>query len=171
MFTLVIGGSASGKSEYAESLVLRLTGPRVYLATMRPFDEECRVRIAKHQTRRAKMGFQTVERYTDLAGAVLPEGGNVLLECMSNLVANELYDPKERGIDSVLSGIETVFARSRNLTVVTNEVFSGGKNYGDDTLSYLRQLAEVNRILARRADCVLEIVAGLPNLLKGELIG
>ena len=46
MFTLVIGGAASGKSEYAESLLLGAPGPRYYLATMEPMeDAECRARI------------------------------------------------------------------------------------------------------------------------------
>ena len=46
MFTLVIGGAASGKSEYAESLLLGAPGPRYYLATMEPMEAaECRARI------------------------------------------------------------------------------------------------------------------------------
>ena len=46
MLTLVLGGAASGKSEYAESLVLRSTLPRYYLATMQVWDAEC---AAQHQ--------------------------------------------------------------------------------------------------------------------------
>lgn len=42
MFTLVIGGAASGKSEYAEAHVETLPGRRLYIATMEPWDEECR---------------------------------------------------------------------------------------------------------------------------------
>lgn len=49
MFTLVIGGAASGKSEYAEAHVETLPGRRLYIATMEPWDEECRARIARHQ--------------------------------------------------------------------------------------------------------------------------
>ena len=69
MFTLVIGGAASGKSEYAESRVVRLPERRIYLATMRPWDQECRARIARHRRLRQDKGFETLERYTDLAGA------------------------------------------------------------------------------------------------------
>lgn len=167
MFTLVIGGAASGKSEYAEGRVLALPGQRIYLATMRPWDEECRARIARHRRLRRNKGFETVERYTDLAGADIPPGANVLLECMSNLTANELYDPKGGGEEAVLRGAETLLERCSHLTVVTNEVFSGGGTYEEDTFRYLRALAGINRRLAARADTVVEIACGLPNYLKG----
>lgn len=167
MFTLVIGGSASGKSEYAESRVMGLPGRRIYLAAMRPWDQECRNRIARHRRLRLGKGFETLERYTDLAGAEIPAGANVLLECMSNLTANELYDPEGGGEEAVLRGVDALLARCGHLTVVTNEVFSGGAAYEADTLRYLRALARINRLLAARADAVAEIVCGLPNYLKG----
>lgn len=166
MFTLVVGSAASGKSEYAEGRVLALPGRRIYLATMHPWDQECRDRIARHRRLRRDKGFETVERYTDLAGANIPPGANVLLECMSNLTANELYDPNGGGEEAVLRGVEALLDRCGHLTVVTNEVFSGGA-CGEDTLPYLRSLARVNRCLAARADTVAEIVCGLPNYLKG----
>lgn len=40
---------------------------------------------------RAGKGFETVERYTALDELVLPKGSVVLLECMTNLVANEMF--------------------------------------------------------------------------------
>ena len=45
MVTIVIGGAASGKSEFAEALVQTLPGQRVYVATMEPYDGECLARI------------------------------------------------------------------------------------------------------------------------------
>ena len=54
MMTLVVGGAASGKSEYAEGLVLASAcQKRIYIATMEPFDEECLRRIEKHRVMRA----------------------------------------------------------------------------------------------------------------------
>ena len=53
MLTLVIGGAASGKSEYAESLVLKTALPRYYLATMQVWDAECAARVEKHRKMRA----------------------------------------------------------------------------------------------------------------------
>ena len=62
MVTLVIGGAASGKSEFAEGLVLNAGNlPRYYIATMQPFDQECRARICRHREMRAKKRFETVE--------------------------------------------------------------------------------------------------------------
>lgn len=167
MFTLVIGGSASGKSAFAESLVMRLPGQRIYLATMRPWDGECLDRIARHRRLRRDKGFETLERYTDLAGAEAPRGANLLLECVSNLAANELYDPDGGGVEALLRGVDALLERCENLTAVTNEVFSGGASYEGDTLEYLRALAQVNRALAERADAVAEVACGLPHVLKG----
>lgn len=167
MFTLVIGGAASGKSEYAEARALSLPGKRVYLATMRPSDGECLARIEKHRLRRVGKEFETVEQYIDLANAPIPAGANILLECVGNLLANELYDRLGDGADAVLHGISTLLSRCRNLTVVTNEVCSGGANYNRETLFYMRELARVNRTLAARADRVVEVACGLPHFWKG----
>ena len=169
MLTLVIGGAASGKSEFAENLVLTLPGRRVYVATMEPYDGECLARIEKHRRQRAGKGFLTLERYRDLDGLEVPTGANVLLECMSNLLANELYSPQGGGSAAVLGGVERLCARCANLTIVTNEVFSGGKDYEGDTLRYLRALGSVNRALAARANRVVEVVCGCANVLKGRL--
>lgn len=166
MFTLVIGGSASGKSEYAEQQVMALPGRRWYLATMEPWDDECVARIAKHQAARAQREFTTVECYRNLPALALPPGGNVLLECLSNLTANERYGPEAGGVARVLAGIEHLLETCTHLTVVTNEVFSGGAAYAGDTLAYLKDLAWLNRVLAQRADRVMELVCGLPNVLK-----
>lgn len=57
MTTLIIGGARSGKSAYAESLLAALPPPRWYVATMQPWDEECRARIAKHRRSPGRQGI------------------------------------------------------------------------------------------------------------------
>lgn len=168
MFTLITGGSASGKSAFAEEHVLKLSGRRIYLATMEPFGAEDR--IEKHRRQRAGKGFATVERPMNLAGLFLPPDANVLLECLGNLTANELYTPQGGGPSAVLAGVEHLLSRCAHLTVVTNEVCSGGADYAGDTLAYMQELARINRILAARANLVVEVVCGLPNILKGSLL-
>ena len=110
MMTLVMGGAASGKSEFAEQMVLQTEIlPRYYIATMQPFDKECCLRIEKHRKMRAQKQFETIECYTGLAHLHLPQKGAVLLECMSNLVANELYSPEGAGeetLSAILTGVE-----------------------------------------------------------------
>jgi len=171
MLTLVIGGSASGKSEYAEGLILRSPArPRIYIATMQPFDDECLARIEKHRKMRAKKEFETVECYTGLAGAAVPSGAAVLLECMSNLCANELYSPAGSGdgaAAAILAGVRALRNREGDTVIVSNEVFSGGSRYQGDTLRYLRLLAQVNREIAAAADSVCEVVCGIPVYHKG----
>ena len=169
MFTLVIGGSASGKSEFSERHVLSQDGPRLYIATMEPFGVEAQARIARHRAARRDRGFETVDSYVNLTDLEIQKGANALLEDLGNLTANELFRP-DGDVGRVVPGIEHLLARCRHMTVVTNEVFSGGKDYEGETLRYLRELAQINRVLAARADLVVEVVCGLPNLLKGEFL-
>lgn len=173
-FTLVAGGAASGKSEFAERLILE-SGPlpRQYIATMEIFDQECRARVARHRAMRATKGFSTLECPVNLPGAPIPSGGAVLLECMTNLTANELFSPNGAGSpqaaeDSILAGVDRIMAGCARLVIVTGEVFSGGNRYASDTDLYLRLLARVNRALAARADEVCEVVCGLPAWYKRE---
>ena len=109
MLTLVIGGAASGKSAYAESLCLRAPLPRTYLATMQVWDAECAARVAKHRAMRAEKQFDTVECPLHLDRVALPRRGTVLLEDLGNLAANELYDPDGAGTETaaaILQGID-----------------------------------------------------------------
>lgn len=166
MFTLVIGGSASGKSEYAEQLVLTRPGKRIYLATMDAWDDESRRRIEKHRLARAGRGFETIECPVALFEADIPEGSNVLLEDLDNLAANETFRENGGGADAVLRGIGHVLEKCSDLTIVAGELFSGGSDYLDDTLPYLKMLAQIERTLAAKADHVVEVVCGLPNPIK-----
>ncbi len=175
MFVLVTGGSGSGKSAYAEDRIMQMADPeRIYLATMACYDEESRQRIARHRRLRAGKGFDTVERPTDLAGLSL--GGDtaakrsILLECMSNLAANEMFAPdgdKKDVFELVCRGIDTLMRECHNLVVVTNEVFSDGIEYDPMTRTYQEVLGRINAWMGQRADEVVEVVCGIPIQQKG----
>lgn len=170
MLTLVLGGAASGKSEYAESLVLKSALPRCYLATMQVWDAECAARVEKHRKMRAQKRFETVECPLHLSRVRLPVRGTVLLEDLGNLAANELYDPAgagEQAAEEILAGLEALAAQCEELIVVSNEVFSGGADYAGDTGRYLLALARVNNAFAARADRVVRVVCGIPVVIKG----
>ncbi len=170
MFHLITGGSGSGKSRYAEQQVMELSEDgRIYIATMIPYGKEGERRVQRHRTMRAEKKFETIERYTGLGTLELPAGSTVLLECVSNLAANEMYDPSGAGEDTVqavVDGILHILDQCVHLVVVTNEVFSDGVTYDPSTMQYLAYLGEINQRLARAADRVTEVVYGIPVRLK-----
>ena len=175
MVYLIIGGSGSGKSAYAERLMERFTGvtQKYYLATMQIFDEEGEKRKKKHKAARRGKGFLTIEQPRDIKKAAeqIKPGSAVLLECMSNLVANEMFPavgvvPGEQVKEKILAEIRALREAVSRLVVVTNNVFEDGVPYDEDTLAYIRTLGEINRCLIREADEATEVVVGLPVSLK-----
>ena len=170
MILLVTGGSASGKSQYAEAVAASLPGPRYYIATMQPWDDECLKRIEKHRRQRAGMGFRTVEWFRDLEHCPIPEGSTLLLEDLGNWTANEVFasDSEEPAEKRMIRALDHLQARAEHLVVIGNDLFRDGQVYPQETELYLETLARVQGELARRSDTVVELVCGLPVIWKGE---
>lgn len=180
MMILVTGASASGKSAFAEKRLMDMgEKKRIYAACMIAWDEECRERIWRHRTMRKGKKFETRECPVDLENLKIPEKSAVLLECMSNLAANELYrEDMDAGMDisargpkageRILRGLYKVKSRAEDLVVVTNEVFSDIDLYGRETKEYRRLLGSLNQELFCMADEAWEIVFGIPVCLKRE---
>ncbi|MCD7867423.1 MAG: bifunctional adenosylcobinamide kinase/adenosylcobinamide-phosphate guanylyltransferase [Clostridiales bacterium] len=171
MLILVTGGSGSGKSAYAEErAVLFPAKRRIYVATMYPYDLESRHRVDRHRRMRWGKDFETVECYTHLDELYLPRDCTVLLECMSNLVANEMFmegGAGERAEEEILEGIRQLRSQVRDMVIVTNEICSDGCLYERETVRYQEVLGHINQKLARIADEVAEVVYGIPLILKG----
>lgn len=191
MLHLVTGGSGSGKSAFAEDLVCKYNKEQeeeakeralLYIATMIPCGRETEQKIARHRQMRAQKGFQTIECYTDIKELV--RGGSsdkplfaaaqmqdVLLECMSNLIANEMYEPcgaKETTAASIVKGIRMLAEQCAHLVVVTNDVSRECIEGSMEMEKYVETLSEVNRVLADMADCVTEVVCKIPIRIKGQ---
>ena len=171
MIVLVIGGNGSGKSEFAETICMQLpVKEKYYIATMQAFDEESKARIAKHRKARSGKGFETIEQGTHLEQITLPEHATALLECMSNLVANEVFAPDGRGRDCgdiLKAGLHHLAAQAEHLVIVSNDIFSDGILYDPETEQYMKLLGEVNQEAAQMADYVYEVVCGIPLCVKG----
>lgn len=174
---LVNGGSSSGKSAFAESLIVKQTEmdprqqPSWYLATMIAWDEECRERIRKHREMRAKKNFMTIECPMDLSNVEVPVGSRCLLECVSNLAANEMYrqdmeDPASGAERRILEGIRKIRKNVNLLVIVTNDVSGDQGPYSEETEEYRELLGEINCALADEADEVYEVICGQPVLVK-----
>lgn len=168
MIVLVIGGSGSGKSAWAERLAVTLPGvARVYLATMQAADGESLRRVERHRVQRADKGFQTVEAAMDLAKVPLPEKAVVLVEDVPNWAANEMFGGGNTA--RMIPALQSLAQRARHLILVTGNVFADGVAYDETTMAYLKLLAEVNAAAAEMADAVVEVVCGLPVYVKGEI--
>ena len=179
MMILVIGGSGSGKSAYAEQLAVSLSEKeymrKYYLATMRIWDEEGQKKADRHRRLRSGKGFLTIEQPTAAHRALEKmEAGarTVLLECISNLTANEMFsgeEPKKAlwTAENVIKSIALLNAQATHLIVVSNNVFEDGLSYDRTTMEYIRAMGNINRKLAEMAGQVVEVVAGIPVILKG----
>lgn len=175
MMTLILGGSGSGKSAYAEDYLLRAAGDKkkYYIATMQIRDAEMQAKVDRHHRLRQGKGFTTIEQPMELEQAVLQmePAGAVLLECMSNLTANEMFSgeqPVDRQtvITKILQGMEGLRKQADPLVIVTNNVFEDGIVYDSATMEYIEALGRINERLAAEADEVVEVIAGIPQRIK-----
>lgn len=183
MMILILGGSGSGKSSYAEELAVSLARAdsssrealkKYYLATMQVSDREGRQKVERHRKLRSGKGFFTIEqpRAIHLALAKTEPGKRmVLLECVSNLTANEMFAkegvrPHMQVIEQVVSGIEKMKEETTHLIAVSSNVFEDGIVYDETTLEYIRAMGIIHQRLAAMADQVTEVVAGIPVVIK-----
>ena len=170
MITLVTGGSKCGKSSFAEKLLDDFQGEKIYLACMIPRGAEAEKAIAGHREMRRERHFKTIEKYTDIHQAAVPKNSALLLECMGNLLANEMFENNEpQPCEKIIRGIMCVASQVRELVIVTNEVSCDGFEYSKEVREYISQLNRINSRLAASAHNVVECVFGIPVIHKGCL--
>ena len=163
MIILVTGTHNSGKSALAEELAIGTQDPvRYYLATMEVLDDAGRKRVLKHRRLREGKGFLTIERTCDVTKALSDmkdaERSVVLLECMANLVGNEMHRAgsleENSFVSRIMDDILFLAAHVRHLIVVTDEYEKDARGYDDETRTYVRLLDLVNEKLMEYADAV-----------------
>ena len=164
---LIAGANDSGKSLYGEQLAAGFDGPKFYIATMIPQTEENHLRIEKHRQQRAGMGFQTLELPYMVSDASVTENGVVLLEDVSNLLANAVFE-KKRDMECVFRDICALRDRCRCVIAVTisglcAEGFDGG------TTAYINALNELNQKLYDHADAAITMRDRMPHTEKGDV--
>ncbi len=165
----VLGGSASGKSEFA----LRLAGskgPRAFVATGQGLDAEMSARIARHQASRAS-DWETAEIPVELAAWFSREGSRyrtVVLDCvtlwLSNVMGSGMKEPMV--LKRVADLLESMRRTKANIVIVSNEL-GLGLVPADPSARAFRDLAgRVNQLLAAGADEAHLVVSGIPVRLK-----
>lgn len=178
MMTLIIGGSGSGKSAYAEDYTISLSEDRkkYYIATMQIYDEEGKRKVERHRMLRGGKGFSTIEQPLDIGNAAekLEDGDKTaLLECISNLTANEMFleeVPRTEEVitEKIVGGIAVLNRELTHLVIVSNNVFEDGNVYDKTTMAYIRAMGRINQKLAEMADEVVEVVVGIPIVIKAK---
>ena len=180
MMTLIIGGSGSGKSAYAEDYTISLSEDRkkYYIATMQIYDEEGKRKVERQRMLRGGKGFSTIEQPIDIGKAAekMEDGERTaLLECISNLTANEMFLGEIPGTEEVITEkiVGEIAVLNRELThlvIVSNNVFEDGNVYDKTTMAYIRAMGRINQKLAEMADEVVEVVVGIPIVIKAKSV-
>ncbi|MGB7912175.1 MAG: bifunctional adenosylcobinamide kinase/adenosylcobinamide-phosphate guanylyltransferase [Desulfobaccales bacterium] len=170
---LVLGGARSGKSRYALSLAESFPAPRLFLATGEARDEEMAARIAAHQEERGP-GWETREAPLKLPEAVGQGQGRygaILVDCLTMWLAN-LMLRETAPDDDLQTESRRLLALLERLTTptifVSNEVGLGIVPEGPLARRYRDSLGWLHQQVARAADLVVLVVAGLPLTLKGS---
>lgn len=172
MKLFIYGGSGSGKSAYAEKRAAALNKNRIYIATMKENSEEDRLRIEKHRSQRREYFFRTIEKSVDINNSFSEYfDGVILIECISNLVANEMFrDEKiiseDEVVTKIINDLKRLFSKCTDAVVVSNNIFDDGNEYDESVISYINALGRINRALAEMADEVVEVVVGIPINIK-----
>ena len=174
--TLLLGGARAGKSRYAHELASRLGRRVLYVATADGLDDEMSARIEAHRASRPE-DWRTLEARQDVARAVEAAIGDaevVIVDCVTLLVSNLAGgdDPDvaewEKRVVSELESLASVAGKaSARFVIVSNEVGLGIVPANPLARAYRDVLGLANQMLARHADDVYFLVAGLPVCLKG----
>lgn len=172
MKLFVYGGSGSGKSAYAERRAAGLNENRIYLATMKESCEEDGKRIKKHRDMRKDYSFLTIEQCTDINRAIeIFHDGVILLECVSNLVANEMFKdgiiiPGDDVVVKVLSDLRCLMSKCKDIVIVSNNIFEDGICYDESVGAYMKALGRINAELISMSDEAVEVVVGIAMNIK-----
>ncbi len=163
---LVYGGIGSGKSEYAESLLGKYTCKKAYLATMQVFDEEGRQKVIKHRKMREGKFDRSIEQPRDIADIEVYNDELIMLECLSNLVANEMFKSDKIEslpyvVDKIVRDIKSLAGRAKELIIVGNDISSDKASYSIETTNYMEALIKVQDEIEMEASEVIEVIYGL----------
>jgi len=173
--TLILGGARSGKSSFAEQVARESGKPVTFIATATAGDDEMAARIRQHRAARPA-DWQPLELPLDLGKQLTaPLAEVVIVDCITLLVTNLLMSlpedtPAETVLQKVQAEIEALVAAQARIggrwLLVSNEVGLGlvppyplGRIYRD-------ALGWANQRLARAAERVILMVAGIPLVIK-----
>ena len=190
----VTGGAKSGKSKFAEEMLLKLNNgnqKNIYLATSLIFDEEMKEKIRLHKKRRKNDWF-TVETYKNFENELNnffenndKTKNNMLVDCLTNMITNIIFENKNidwdnfekkmyiqtleklnKNVENSVNKLLNVTNEFENVIIVSNELGMGlVPSY--PLGRYFREIAgKMNQIVAEKADEVYFVVSGISMKIK-----
>lgn len=164
--TFILGGARSGKSAYAERLVMAYPPPWIYIATAEAFDDEMRERIDVHQARRGGE-WRTIEAPQDLTRAIsdAPADAPLMIDCLAIWLSNRMFADADLVADRA-SLIAALSKRQAPTVVVSPEV--GLSIVPENALARAFRDAAglLHQDVAKIAAHVALVVAGYPVKVK-----
>ena len=173
MLTLVLGGTRSGKSRYAEQCASASKKSVIYVATATADDEEMCQRIERHRNYRPAH-WHTVEEPVCLADTIhqyLDEGHFILVECLTLWLNNILFDSQGQLQESVFKKqsdalIKMLTTIPGNIALVSNEVGLGVVAMDKNTRRFVDEAGFLHQKIAKLSDRVVFLTAGIPRIIK-----
>ena len=190
----VTGGAKSGKSKFAEEMLLKLNNGKqknIYLATSLVFDEEMKEKVRLHKKRRKDEWF-TVETYKNFENELSnffenndKIKNNMLVDCLTNMITNIIFENQNidwnnfekklyiqtlkklnKDVEHSVIELLNVADQFENAIIVSNELGMGlVPSY--PLGRYFREIAgKMNQIVAEKADEVYLVVSGIPMKIK-----
>lgn len=175
---LILGGARSGKSAYAEKLAAQSELPVTYIATAQVYDDEFAKRIAHHQSRRPPH-WQIIEAPFDLANTLATHAKPdtcLIVDCLTLWLAqcicpdcdrpagqenaDALWQQERAALIGILPTLQGT------VLLVSNEVGMGIVPLGEINRQFQDEQGRLNQAVARLANVVTFVAAGLPLKLK-----
>ncbi|MCC5800663.1 bifunctional adenosylcobinamide kinase/adenosylcobinamide-phosphate guanylyltransferase [Rossellomorea vietnamensis] len=174
----ITGGVRCGKSSYAEKLASELKTSNeilIYLACGVCTDREMEKRILKHRLDRQSSHekWTTIERPLAIGDIVdtIPSNSIVLLDCLTTLLTNELFNGDMEGgryvEDSIYESVIQLADRVKALLVVSNELFHDIPPETDEILQFQRTLGRLHRRLVEKSSIAIDMTVGIPVMKNG----
>ncbi|MCF6445545.1 bifunctional adenosylcobinamide kinase/adenosylcobinamide-phosphate guanylyltransferase [Nereida sp. MMG025] len=165
---LVLGGASSGKSAYAENLCVSSGLTRAYIATAQIWDDEMKTKVDRHKDMRGN-DWTTFEAHSSLE--ILRDMDPdcvVLLDCLTMWLNNQMMADRDiwAAWDSDADHIAACPAR---LVMVSNDVGQGIVPDNALARQFRDAQGKLNQRVAAQSDLVVNVIAGLPQILKGQL--
>jgi adenosylcobinamide kinase / adenosylcobinamide-phosphate guanylyltransferase len=177
----LLGGARSGKSYYAQELAQQMAQKVLFVATAAAGDEDMRLRIEKHKKARPA-GWRTLEAADHIGRRIEEDIGDtqlVIIDCITLLVNNIFCrlderqfeviedDVLEKPVISEINELQDCLKKiEASCIVVSNEVGLGIVPENRMGRLYRDILGRANQMLARSADEVYLMIAGIPLRVK-----